>query len=124
MLADLVRVQVVDIRFAVFDQLDGPFIELSEVVGREAEALPVKAKPADICLNRVYIFLLFLLGIGVVESQIGAPAELVGETEIKANRFGVPNVEISVRLRRKARLHVRVLAGLQIIGNLVAKKIG
>src|SRR5258708_36534724 len=90
MLADLICALIVHVRFAVFDQLDGPFIELIEVVGREAEKLPVKAQPADVRLNGVYVFLLFFFGIRVIETQIGASAEFVGQTEIKTDCFAVP----------------------------------
>ncbi len=95
-----------------------------EIVGSEAEALPVESQPADVFLDGVHVLLLFFFGIGVVEAQVGASAKLVGESEIQADRFGVPNVEMSVRLRRKAGLHVLVLPGLQVFGDFVTKEIG
>ena len=76
MLADLVGRQVVDVRLAGLDQVDGPRVELLEVVGREVEVLaPVEAEPADVRLDRVDVLLLFLDRVGVVEAQVAAAAE-------------------------------------------------
>ena len=47
-LADFVGGEVVDVGFAGLDQLHGPFVELVEVVGGEAEAFPVEAEPVDV----------------------------------------------------------------------------
>ena len=59
--------------------------------------------------------MLFLFRIGVVEAQIGVSAELVGEAEVDADRLGVADVQISIGLGRKARLHPPVvLVGLQV----------
>ena len=104
-LADLVGGEVVDVGLAGLDQLEGPLVELAEVVGGVAEPLPVEAQPADVFLDGVDVLLLFFLGIGVVEAQVGLAAELVGETEIEADGLGVADVEIAVGLGWKARLH-------------------
>ena len=48
-LADLVGGEVVDVGLAVPDQVDGPVVELLEVVGGVVEVLaPVEAEPADV----------------------------------------------------------------------------
>ncbi len=76
-LAHLFGAQIVDIRFARLDQLHRPGIELVEVVGGvEHPIAPVDAQPAHVVDDRVDVLLLFLLGIGVVEAQIGLAAEL------------------------------------------------
>src|SRR5690606_25904064 len=81
------------------DQVLRPLVELFEIVGRMIEVLaPVKAKPAHVALDRVDIFLLFLDRIGVVKAQMTAPAELLGDPEVEADRFGVTDMEIPVRL--------------------------
>ena len=64
---------------------------------------PVEAEPMHVGLDRVDIFLLFLGRIGIVEAQIALAAEFLGDAEIQADRFGVADMEIAVRLRRKAR---------------------
>ena len=68
---------------------------------------------------------LFLLGIGVVEAQVGLAAELRRQAEIQADRLGVADVQIAVRLRRKARVHAAAeLVGLQVVEDDVADEIG
>ena len=125
-LADLVGGEVVDVGFAVLDELEGPLVELAEVVGGVAEAVPVEAEPADVFLDGVDVLLLFFFGIGVVEAQVGFAAELVGEAEVEADGLGVADVEIAVGLGGKAGLDdgVAELFGAHIFGDLIAKKIG
>jgi hypothetical protein len=103
-LADLVGGEVVDVGFAGFDELQGPLVELREVVGGVAEALPLEAEPADVGLDGVDVLLLFFFGVGVVEAQVGLAAELVGEAEVDADGLGVADVEVAVGLGGKAGL--------------------
>ena len=49
-----------------------------EVVGSIVEAVPLEAQPVDIFHDRVNVLLLFLLGVGIVEAQVGFAAELIG----------------------------------------------
>ena len=79
MLADLVGREVVDVGLAGPDQVDGPVVELLEVVRRVVEVLaPVEAEPADVGLDRVDVLLLLLLRVRVVEAEVAAAAELLG----------------------------------------------
>ena len=66
-------------------------------------ATPIEAEPAYVLLDGVDEGLLLLGRIGVVEAQVTAPAEFVGDAEIEADRFGMADVEEAVRLRRKTR---------------------
>ena len=50
---------------------------------------PVETKPADVALNGVDKKLFFLGRIGVIEAQMANTAELAGDAEVEANRFGV-----------------------------------
>ncbi len=118
-LADLVGGEVIDVGFAGLDELEGPLVELAEVVGGVAEALPVEAEPADVFLDGVDVLLLFFFGIGVVEAQVGLAAELVGEAEVEADGLGVADVEVAVGLGWKAGLDdcVAVFFGADIFGD-------
>ena len=52
-------------------------------------------------------------------------AVFFGEREIEADGLGVADVQIAVRLRRKARMHAAaVFAGSQIPGNHLADETG
>src|SRR4029077_19043094 len=88
-------------------ELDRPRIELLEVVARVVEMLaPVVAQPAYGLDDRVHVLLAFLGGVGFVEPEGAAAAELAGDTEIDRDRLGVTDMEIAVGLRRKARDHI------------------
>ena len=101
-LADLVGRQVVDVGLAGPDEVDGPLVELLEVVGGEVQVLaPVEAQPAHVRLDGVDVLLLLLGGVRVVEAQVAAAAELPGDAEVEADRLGVADVEVAVRLRGK-----------------------
>ena len=102
-LADLVRGEVVDVGLARLDQQDRPLVELLEVVGGVVEVLaPVEAEPAHVLLDGVDVLLLFLGGVRVVEAQVAAAAELLGDPEVQADRLGVAEVEVAVGLGREA----------------------
>src|SRR5438309_8654041 len=102
-LANLISGEVVDVRPTALDQVDSPFVELMEVVGGVVEMLaPVEAEPADVFLDRVDVLLLFLDRVGVVEAQVAAPTELVGDPEVECDRLRVTDVKVSIRLGREA----------------------
>ena len=115
-LADLIGREVVDVRLARADELLGPLVELLEVVAGVIEVLaPVEAEPADVAHDRVDVLLALLGGIGVVEAQVAAAAELPGHAEVEADRLGVADVEIAVRLGRKARDHLAAEAAGAVV---------
>ena len=124
-LAHFVSREVINIRLACFDQLHRPGVKLVEVIGGvEHPIAPVRTQPARVRDDRVDILLLFLLRIGIVEAQIRFAAELFGQAKVQADRFRVTDVQIAVRLRRKARVHAAlVLVGLQIVKNDIADEV-
>ena len=61
-LADLVGGEVADVGLAGFDELDGPIVELAEVVGGVEEAVfPIEAEPVDVVDDGIDVFGLFLV---------------------------------------------------------------
>src|SRR5215203_3157052 len=123
-LADLVGGEVVDVGLAGLDQVDGPVVELMEVVRRVVEMLaPVEAEPADVLLDGVDVLLLFLDRVRVVEAQVAAPAELLGDPEVERDRLGMADVEVTVRLGREARHDRRDPAFTDVGGNDLADEI-
>src|ERR1700682_3916866 len=92
-----------------------PRIELLEVVGSMIEVLaPIEPEPMDVTLDGIDVLLLFLGGIGIVEAQIAASAELLRHPEIQANRLGMTDVQIAVRLRRKPGHNLGVPLGIEV----------
>ena len=125
-LAHFLGGEIADVGLAVSDELHGPLVELAEIVGGVEEAVfPIEAQPADVLHDGIDVLGLFLCGVGVVEAQVGFAAELGGQAEIQADGFGVADVQIAVRLGRKARVHAAAeLAGLQVVEDDVANEIG
>ena len=121
---DLVLALVVDIGLAGADQVLGPAVQPLEIVGGVIEVLaPIEAEPAHVALDGVDIFLLFLGRIGVVETQMTAPAELRRHAEIQDDRLGVADMQITVRFRRKAGDDPFDASGIEIGLNDVADEI-
>jgi len=84
---------------------------------------PVEAKPANVALDGVDIFLGFLGRIGVVIAQITVAAELFGDAEIQTNRLGVADMQVAVWLWRESRDHGLVAARGKIGAHDVADEI-
>ena len=123
-LADLVGRQVVHVGEAALDEVDGPRVQLLEVVRRVEEVVaPVEAQPADVGLDGVDVLLLLLDRVRVVEPQVAAAAELRGDAEVEADRLRVADVEVAVRLGREAGDRGRDPAGRDVGGDDVADEV-
>ena len=100
----LVGGRVVDIGEAGANEVLCPVVQRLEIVRRMVQMLaPVEAEPVDVPLDGVDVFLLLLHGIGIVEAKVAAAAVFDGKSEIQADRLGVAEMQIAVRLRWKAR---------------------
>jgi hypothetical protein len=125
--AHLFGAEVAHIGFAPLDQFKGPLVQLREIVrGVEEAVLPVVTEPAHRLHDRVDVLLLFLFRIGVVESQVCLSAKLVGQSEVDADRFRVPNMQVTVWLGWEPGLNNRIAVLLiaHIFCNALAQKIG
>ena len=122
--ADLIGREVVDIGLALLDQVLGPCVELLEVVrGEVGHGAPIEAEPAHVLLDRLDVGHLLLGRVGVVETQVAAPAEVLGDAEIEAERLGMADVQIAVGLRREAGDYALRPPGRQVFANDVADEI-
>ena len=122
--ADLVGRQVVDIGLARADQVLGPVVKLREIIGGEVEVLaPLEAEPTHIALDRLDELHLLLGRIGVVETQMAAPAELGRDAEVQADRLGMADVQVAVGLGRKAGDHTLDTARLEVAMDHLANEI-
>ena len=113
--ADLIGRLRIDVSVAALDERLGELIQPVEIVRRVVLVrLPLEAEPAHRGLDRVDVLLLFLRRVGVVEAQVAAPAVFGGEAEVEADRLRVPEMQVAVRLGRKARHHLLVAAGAEV----------
>jgi hypothetical protein len=104
--AQLVGRLRIHVRVAVPDELLGELVHPVEVIGRVVEVLvllaPVVAEPVDRIEDRVDELLLFLFRL-VSSKRMWQTPRMLRHAEIEADRFGVPDVEVAVRLGRKTR---------------------
>ena len=107
------------------DEPLGELVELFEIIrGVELPVLPIESQPADVLLDRLDVFDLLGFGVRVVEAEVAFPAVVGGQAEIEADRLGVADVEIAVRLGREAGLDpALVLAGFEVGVDDVADEI-
>ena len=75
----------------------------------------MEAHPLDVLLDGIHIFGVFLRGIRVVVAEVGLAAVFLGEPEVDAQAFGVPEVEITVRLRGETRHDAGDPSGFQVV---------
>ena len=101
--AHLLALQIVDVGQPLVDQGHRTLVEALEVVGGVVRAvLPVEAEPADVLLDRAHELHVLRLRVRVVHAEVAEPAELVRDAEVQADRLGMADVQVAVRLRRKA----------------------
>src|SRR5205814_1083312 len=69
------------------------------------------------------IFDVLLGRVGVVHAEVADAAELARDAEVQADALGVANVQVTVRLRRKARVDARIFVLGHVRGDDVADEI-
>ncbi len=124
-LADLIGRERIHIGEPLVDE---PFCELVELLvivrGVVLAIMPVEAQPPHVFLDRIDVLDVFLHRVGVVEPEIAASAELLGDTEVETDGLGVPDVQVAVGLRRKSRHHTAAGdASGQIAGDNLSNEI-
>ena len=110
----LIAGAVVYIGEALLDQLHGKLIELRKIIRRIEFFGPLKTEPLHIVLDVLHVFGFFRYGVGVVKAQVGFAAIFFAEAKVQANAFGVAQMQVAVRLRRKARGNGFVFARSQV----------
>jgi hypothetical protein len=69
-----------------------------------------------IAFDGLHILHIFLLGIGVIETQVACATEFLGCPEVHDKSLGVAYVQVAVGLRRETGVEASaVFAGLQVI---------
>ena len=101
---DLLVAQIVDVRLPLADQLLGQLVHLARSSPRRTAADRPKEKPSQLtsCTMDSTYSTPFGQRVGVVEAKVAMAAILLGHAEVQADRLGVTDVEIAVRLRGKA----------------------
>ena len=104
--AHLLGRQLADIGETFFDQLLGEQVHLLKILGSVKETVaPVEAQPLDILLDRVDVLDVLLGRVGVVHAQVAHAVVFFGGAKVDADRLGVTDMQIAVRLGRKTRVY-------------------
>ena len=115
---DRVTVLIVDVGEPLGNQQFGPLVQLLEVVARvERLAVDRKPEPREVVDDRLDVARVLRVGVGVVESQVADPTELLGDAEVHGDRLGVTDVEIAVRLGREPRLDAATERATFVVGD-------
>src|SRR5690606_4445380 len=69
----------------------------------------------------VDVFLLFLLGVGVVEAQVAHAAVLLRQLEVQPDALGVADVQVAVGLGREAGADARRIGQAGLVVRAVAR---
>ena len=116
--ADLLLGLVVDVCEPLPDELEGPLVELVEVVRGVALLRPVESEPVDVALDRVDVFDILLDGVRVVEAQVALASVLLSQSEVDADALGVSDMEVSVGFGRKTGLNAFLAFGDRLFDDL------
>jgi len=124
--SDFIRIKRTDIGIAGFDEFNRKLIKFFEIIGGVKQPVfPVEPQPSDIVDDRLNIFHRFSRRIGVVQPKIAGSLIIPGDAEIEAYGFGMTDMNIAVRFRRKTgRNFPVVFVRFQIVIDDVADKIG
>ena len=114
----------VHVRFAILHQQLGDLVEPAEVVAGVELSVPLEAEPAQVLLECLDVLDVLGERVGVVEAQIAASVEFLGDTEVQADGFDVADVRKAVRLGRKARRdRTAEPAGRHVFGNQLTDEV-
>ena len=98
----------IDVGVARGNQVLRRLVHKVKIIAGEKNVLaPVKAQPLHRLNDRIDVFLFLFFRIGVVKAHVARAVIGLREAEIKANRLGVADVQITIRLRRKPRADFR-----------------
>ena len=103
----VVGILAVDVGVAGRDEILGHQVQLLEVIAGKIQValavlLPAETEPLDAVDDGVDVFLLFPGRVGVVEAQMAHALVVARHAEVQADRLGVADVQVAVRLGREA----------------------
>ena len=100
-LAHLFRRQVIHIGQPLLNELHGVAVERFKVVaGKEQVLSPIEPEPANVFLNGFNVLGFLLRWIRIIEAQVTARlwGIFLRETKVQADRLGMTDVKVAIRL--------------------------
>ena len=103
---------IVHIGHAAADHVAGDFVQAGEEIGGIVEVGPVIAQPVDVVLDGQHELGVLLGRVGVVKAQVAQAAVFAGDAKVDAQRLGMADMQIAVRLGRETGVYLfRASAG-------------
>ena len=100
----LFRALAVHVCESALDQVLRKTVEMFEIIRRVVKMpAPVEAEPSHRIEYGIDVLLLFFFRIRVVEAQVAEAAVVARQPEVETDRLGVPDVQVAVGFRGKAR---------------------
>ena len=121
--ADLVSGLVIHISFPFLNQQRRHDCTSLQNNRTRTALFPIESEPLHVLLNGVNILNVFLHRVRIIEPQVRPSAEFIGQCEIDPYGLGMSNMQVAVRLRRKAGNDFLDFTGLQVFGNNIFMKL-
>ena len=103
--AHFVGAQVADIRLPRLDEFDGEFVAFVEIIAAVKNRVGMRAEPFEVLADGNDVLVVLLRGVGIVVAQIEQAAVLLRGRIVDIDRLGAADVQVAVRLGRKAGMH-------------------
>ena len=113
LLCNLFRCLLIHIGFALFDEHDSEVIELLEVIGSVIDLSPFEAEPRDVAFDGLYVLGVLFGRVGVVKTEVTNAVVFLGDTEVHTDGFDMPDMQVTVRLRRETGLNTSAVHSLR-----------
>ena len=98
--AHLLWRQIIHIGQALVDEFDREIVQRIEIIRCPTYlTVPLKTQPAHVILNGLRVLVALFFRVSVVETQVAQSVVILCQTEIQADGFGMPHMQIAVRLR-------------------------
>ena len=101
------------IRFISSDQLDCEVIQLVKVVARVRDLPRFEAQPAYYLQYTLKVYRFLCIRVRVIIPQITPSTVMRRVPKVDKDGFGVPDMQVSIRLWREARVH-KPTRGLEV----------
>ena len=84
---------------------------------------PSGDEPVHVLGDGIHVLDVFLRWVGVIHAEVANAAELARDAEVQADAFGVADVEVTIRLRRKTGVNLRIFFLADMFGDDVTNEI-
>ena len=85
--------------------------------------LPIEPKPADIFFYGLLVFFFLFDWIGIVEAEIAFPSIITSDSKVQADRLGMSDMQITVRLWRISGEDFRNFSRPDICADYISNKV-